>query len=63
MKGKTELKIELLLAVAFGLVLIMVLSVVNAADPEGPNRLDLVKNETKNTTQAIMLNISGVLTL
>jgi len=32
---------------------------INAADPEGPDRLDVVSNTTKGTVEREMINVSG----
>jgi len=57
MKNQKKL-VEVFLVLAVGLAILLLIR-VQAADPVGPDSIDVLRNVTKNTTATKMINISG----
>jgi hypothetical protein len=57
MKNRKKL-VEVFLILAIGLSIFLLIR-VQAADPVGPDSIDIISNVTKNTTSPKMINISG----
>jgi len=59
MKRKENIEMAIVFVVTFISILLFSLTNINAADPEGPDRIDIHANTTKSTVAAEMVNISG----
>ena len=59
MTANENVIVGVLIIIAIGLTVLFVSTNVNAADPEGPDEINVISNTTKGTVSARMLNISG----
>ena len=60
-KKEKALKLVVLLFLSFvsAIIIFMSFSLISAADPQGPDELSIISNETKGAVSSKMVNISG----
>jgi len=59
MKKNTDKIVLLVLLIFIGVVVLINFSLISAVDPEGPDDLTVIDNETKGAVSAKMINITG----